>query len=78
MSRILLGGAAAAVLVAIAPAVAQTAAPAPQPPIQRAPMAPHTRADVGTHIRTLFERLDSNRDGYIARAEVEARSGERP
>lgn len=82
MSKFLLAGVAAAAMVAIAPAVAQTAQPAPvvaQPPIiQRVPIAPRvqTRADVGTHVRTMFERLDTNRDGYVTKAEAEtARAG---
>lgn len=77
MIKYLLGGAGAAALVAIAPAIAQTAPPAPQPLLQRAPMAVHTRAEVGTHVQALFARLDTNRDGYITKAEVEARRGER-
>ena len=79
MSKFLLGGAAAAAMIAIAPAIAQTAPPAPQPMVQRAPLAAkaHTRADVGAHIRSIFERLDANRDGYVTKAEVEARRGDR-
>ena len=92
MSKYLLGGAIAAAMVAIAPAVAQgPVVSQPQPPRAIAPgdsllghpgahfrsNAIHTRAEVGTHVRTLFERLDTNRDGYITRAEVEARKGER-
>src|SRR5687768_5995556 len=74
MSRYLLGGAAAAAMVAIAPAVAQTAQPAPAPVIQRIHVAPkaHTRAEVGTHVRTMFEKLDSNRDGFVTKAEAQA------
>ena len=79
MTKYLLGGAAAAAMVAIAPAIAQTAQPAPQPLAQGAPVAAkaHTRTEVGAHIRTLFERLDTNRDGSITKAEVEARKGDR-
>jgi hypothetical protein len=88
MFKYLLSGAAVAGFVAIAPAIGQTPAPAPVvPQVQDRLGEPgwnglgrssiHTRAEVGTHVRTLFERLDTNRDGYITRAEVEARKGER-
>src|SRR5687767_11757642 len=72
MNKYLLGGAAAAAIVAIAPAIAQTAQPAPI--IQRIHVAPkaHTRAEVGTHVRTMFERLDTNRDGFVTKAEAQA------
>lgn len=77
MSKYLLGGAvAAAAMVAVSPAIAQAVQPAPAPNvlIQRAPMAAkvHTRAEVGTHVRTMFERLDSNRDGFVTKAEAQA------
>ena len=76
MRKYLLGGTAVAAMIAMSPAVAQVAqpAPAPQVMIQRAPMAAkvHTRADVGTHVRTMFERLDSNRDGFVTKAEVQS------
>lgn len=76
MRRYLLGGATAAAAIAMSPTIAQVAqpAPAPQVMIQRAPMAAkvHTRAEVGTHVRTMFERLDSNRDGFVTKAEAQA------
>ena len=78
MNKYLLGGAAAAAIVAIAPAIAQTAQPAPAPIIQRIHVAPkaHTRAEVGTHARTMFERLDTNRDGFVTKAEAQAARGD--
>lgn len=80
MSKYLLGGAAAAV-IAMSPAIAQTVQPAPAPNvlIQRAPMAAkaHTRAEVGRHVQTMFARLDTNRDGYVTKAESEAARGDR-
>jgi Ca2+-binding EF-hand superfamily protein len=83
MNKYLLGGTVAAALVAIGPAIAQTPAPAPvAPQIQdrlgdagwqgRARSAVHTRAEVAAHVRTMFDRLDSNRDGAITKAETEA------
>lgn len=83
MTKFLLGAAVAAVTVAMAPAIAQTVQPAPVPPpaplIERAPHVAkiHTRAEVGNHVRALFDRLDSNRDGYVTRTEVDARKGDR-
>jgi hypothetical protein len=72
-----LGAAAAA--VALSPAIAQTAQPAPHVTIQHAPKAAktHTRAEVGAHVRTMFEKLDSNRDGYVTKAEAQAARGDR-
>ncbi len=77
MSKCLLGAAAAAVAVALSPAIAQTAAPAPHAQIHHAPMRAHTRAEVGAHVQKMFQRLDSNRDGFITKAEIEARKGDR-
>ena len=88
MSKYLLGGAMAAALVAIAPAFAQAPAQAPvTPQIQdrlgdagwhgRVRSAVHTRTEVAAHVRTMFERLDSNRDGAITKAEAEAAKGAR-
>lgn len=80
MTKYLLGGAMAAAMAGIAPAIAQTpqAAPAPAPIIERVHVAKtHTRADVGTHVRTMFERFDTNRDGFITKAETEAAKAKR-
>lgn len=77
MSKYLLGGAAAVAAVAMAPAIAQSAQPAPAPAphvqVHHAPMAKaHSRSEVGNHVRSMFERLDTNRDGYLTKAEAEA------
>ena len=73
MTKYLLGAAAAAAVVDISPAIAQTGQPAPNVLIHHAPAAKaHTRADVGNHVRTMFERLDTNRDGYVTKAEAQA------
>ncbi len=81
MTRFLLGGAAAAALVALAPASAQIA---PTGYAQQAPMAQrgpamqvHTRAQLGAHVQTMFARLDTNRDGFITRAESQVAKGHR-
>ena len=76
MSKYLLGAAVAAAAVAISPAIAQTAQPAPHVQFQHAPMKAHTRADVGTHVRTMFARLDTNRDGTVTKAEAQAARGD--
>jgi Ca2+-binding EF-hand superfamily protein len=60
------------------PGVAQGTAPAPMPP---APPRMHmkmmsdrvmTRDEVVQHVRKLFARLDSNKDGYLTREEMNA------
>ena len=88
MSRLLVVGGIAAALIAVAPAISQSQAPAPAAPkVQVRHGEPaghghdrssiHTRAEVGAHVRSLFDRLDGNRDGYITRQETAAAKGER-
>src|SRR4051794_31922959 len=76
MKKLLLGGAAATAILAVAPALAQTAppppAPAPQMQMMRDPMKTQTRNAVVQHIREQFARLDTNRDGYLTREESDA------
>ena len=89
MNKLLVGGAAAALTVGIAPAVAQTAPPpgvaqgtAPVAVAPSAPGAPRVhmmmsdrvmmRDDVVKHVGKLFGKLDTNRDGFITRDEVDA------
>ena len=75
MTKFLLSGAALAALVAIAPATAQ---PVQVPMVQRAPVAQvHTRAQVAAQVATMFQRLDTNRDGVITRAESQVAKGNR-
>ncbi len=78
MTKYLLGAAAAAAVVAMSPAIAQTPQPAPHVQSQHAPKAPktHTRAEVGVHVRTMFEKLDANRDGFVTKAEAQAARGD--
>lgn len=87
MSKYLLGAALAAAMVAITPLMGQTPAPAPvAPQVQghpgqagqgRAWASTQTRAEVAAHVRTMFDRLDKNRDGFITKAETEAAKGDR-
>ena len=78
MTKYLLGGAVVAAMVGIAPAIAQAPVAGPAPVVQRIHVAKtHTRADVGTHVRKMFERFDSNRDGFITKAEAEAARAKR-
>jgi Ca2+-binding EF-hand superfamily protein len=76
MAKFLLGGAALAAvagLVAIAPAGGQPVQP---PMVKPTPAVPlHTRAQVAAHVTTMFQRLDTNRDGFITRAETQAAMG---
>ncbi|WP_309661778.1 EF-hand domain-containing protein [Sphingomonas sp.] len=81
MNKYLLGGAIAASLVAIAPAIAQTPAPAPVAPMVHNQAwhgrpSVQTRAEVAAHVRTMFDRLDSNRDGSVTKAEAAAAKGQ--
>lgn len=87
MTRLLLGGAIAAITIASVAAVAQPAPPAP-PGVASgtapAPGAPHvrmmmmngdrvmTRDAISDHVRELFAKLDTNHDGFIVKDEVEA------
>lgn len=86
--RPLIGGAAAALVVAVAPALAQPAPPTPPGVSQGTASAPMpaeprvhmmvrsnrvmTRDEVLKHVQRLFARLDSNHDGFITKDEVEA------
>lgn len=77
MNKYLLGSAIAAAMVAMAPAIAQIPAPAPVAPqvhnqAWQGRTSVHTRAEIAAHVRTMFDRLDSNRDGSITKAESEA------
>ncbi|HWC56965.1 MAG TPA: EF-hand domain-containing protein [Sphingomicrobium sp.] len=78
MNKILLGGAAAAALMAGGVALAQTAPPAPAPdPAAHAGRHSHvmrmsTRADVQAHVAKMFAKLDTNHDGFITQDELSA------
>ena len=78
MTKILLGGAALAALIAIAPASAQSGQPsaaATAPHMQHG--AGHNRAQLGVHVAAMFQRLDANRDGAVTREEAQAAKGYR-
>lgn len=89
MTKLLIGGAVAALAFAAGPAGAQPAPPPPAGVAQgTAPMAAPapaqrtrvmvmsnkvmTRADVTAHVQKLFARLDTNRDGYLTREEMDS------
>ena len=63
-----------------AAALAVTAAYAQPAPTVRPLPAPaakvHTRAEVQNHVAQMFARLDTNRDGYLTQAEVDAARGQ--
>jgi Ca2+-binding EF-hand superfamily protein len=74
MTKLLLGGAAAAAIVAIAPATAQPTPPA-APQVHTMHIErdrAHTRTEVVTHVRDMFARFDTNRDGYLTKPEAQA------
>lgn len=83
MNKHLLVGTAAVALIAMSPAIAQAVQPAPAPApaphvmMHHAPMKAQSRAEVGNHVRTMFERLDTNRDGYVTKAEAQAAKAHR-
>jgi Ca2+-binding EF-hand superfamily protein len=73
MKKALFAGIAAAAFAATAPSLAQNAPVATAPAAPRAPMArEHTRDEVVAKVREHFARLDTNRDGFVAKAEAEA------
>jgi Ca2+-binding EF-hand superfamily protein len=76
MIKILLGGAAAVAAVAGGAAVAQTAKPAAHG--QRGfAMKNETRADVQANVQKMFAKLDTNHDGFITAAEIDAVQAQR-
>ena len=87
MYKLLLGGAAAAILATAAlaaqpapappPGVAQGTAPVRSAPqvrsfVHRMPRKTETRDDVVAHVRQMFAKLDGNKDGYVTREEAAA------
>ena len=67
MTKFLIG---AAALALVAPAVAQVAPAASQRPLPAQRV--HTRAEVQTTTVQMFARLDTNRDGFVTKAEADA------
>jgi Ca2+-binding EF-hand superfamily protein len=72
MKRFLIGGAAAALVLAGGAAFAQTAKPATAPTPRAHPAKPVTRAEVQSHLATMFAKLDTNHDGAISKDELAA------
>ena len=68
MKKLILGGVAAAAMLAVSPVVAQVAPVAAPTPVAKA----HTRADAVAHVQQMFARLDTNRDGFLVKAEADA------
>lgn len=68
MKKLLILGASGAALIVSAAAIAQPAAQAPAAP------KVHTRADVQARVTQHFGKLDANKDGFITRAELDARA----
>jgi Ca2+-binding EF-hand superfamily protein len=83
MMNSLLRGAAAAAVLAGGAAIAQTtqapattAAPAPHGHMRHR-MKTETRADVNARVAKMFARLDTNKDGFITQAEIDALQAQR-
>ena len=70
MKKILFAGIAAAGLIAVVPAFAQTSPVGAAPHGQMA--REHTRAQVAAKVQEHFARLDTNRDGFVTKAEADA------
>lgn len=68
MNKLVLGGAAAALALAVIPAFAQTAVPAKVAPKAHV----QTRAEVASHVQAMFAKLDSDRNGWLTKAETDA------
>ena len=74
MKFIILASAAAAAAFVVAPAAAQVAQPAPaQPHAAKV----QTRANVQADVGRMFARLDTNHDGFVTTAELDASKGQR-
>jgi Ca2+-binding EF-hand superfamily protein len=74
MTKALFGGAAAAAILAGSAALAQTAEPAqsPQPEQRGHATKAATRTDVQTHVSRFFSRVDTNKDGFVNKGELDA------
>jgi Ca2+-binding EF-hand superfamily protein len=75
MSKFLIGGAIAA--LAATTAFAQAAAPAGRPGPGSHMMQTEARTDVAANVGKMFARLDTNHDGFITKAEVDALEAQR-
>ena len=73
MKKILIPGVAVAALAGLAPAIAQTT-PAPAKPAAAKPAAakPLTRVDAAQRAQQHFTQLDTNKDGFVTKAEADA------
>ena len=73
MSKLLIGGAIAAFAATAAFAQAAPAtAPAAKPGAHKHMMRTETRTDVAANVGKMFARLDTNKDGFIDQAEMQA------
>jgi Ca2+-binding EF-hand superfamily protein len=75
MSKFLLGGAIAA--IAATAAFAQSVPPAAKPGMHGRMMQTEARTDVAANVGKMFARLDTNRDGFITKAETDALEAKR-
>src|SRR4029450_8669775 len=78
MNKFLFGGAAAIALVAGSAVLAQTAPqPAPAGPRAHKMMQTENRTDVRAPAARMFARLDTNPDGFVTKAEIDAGQSQR-
>lgn len=78
MNKLLLGGIAASAIIGAGIGVAQAASPAGQPaPRAHKAMQTETRAEVQNAVARHFAKLDSNKDGIVTKAEIDALQAQR-
>jgi Ca2+-binding EF-hand superfamily protein len=79
MTKVLFGGAAAAAILAASGALAQTAETTQKPKPEQRGHATRTatRTDVQAHVSRFFSRVDTNKDGFVNKAEIDALQAQR-
>jgi Ca2+-binding EF-hand superfamily protein len=77
MNKFLLCGAAAVATAVGSAAIAATAPPAKPAPRAHKAMQTELRTDVQGHVAKMFARLDTNKDGFITQAELDAGQAQR-
>lgn len=75
MKNYLLAGAAALAAAGLAPALAQDAPSAAPMKTAHMPMQPITRAELVQKVQKHFAMLDTNRDGFLTKDEIQASRG---
>jgi Ca2+-binding EF-hand superfamily protein len=77
MNKFLIGGGFAAMIAASAAVAAAAAPPAGQPGPRGFMTKTENRTDVAANVQKMFARLDTNKDGFITKAEIDAIEAQR-